>query len=92
MKYIHLFEQFDFYDESWQDNLPKEITIIYKNQEIEFIKRAKPNALPHQIQIKYDHKKWGEPDTFEIIMWRTLKPISLCMLSIFHFVSIILYF
>ncbi len=66
MKYIHLFEQFDFYDESWQDNLPKEITIIYKNQEIEFIKRAKPNALPHQIQIKYDHKKWGEPDTFEI--------------------------
>ena len=66
MKHIHPFEQYDFYDDKWQENLPNEISIIYKNEEIEFVKRAKPNALPHQIQIKYDHKQWGEPDTFEI--------------------------
>lgn len=66
MNHIIIYEQYGFYDEKWQEDLPNEMSIIYKGNSYTFKKRSKPNALPHQIQIKYDQKVWGEPDTFEL--------------------------
>lgn len=66
MKHLRIFDQYNFYDEKWQQKLPEEFTIIYKDELLTFKKRANPNILPHQIQIKYDQNKWGEPDTLEL--------------------------